>query len=84
MTPFLDDFDQLRLQSTVRKFKDDFEIGMTLKKKNESDQLQKEIEFEHIVRDLDKRLMEFGASDHIILDDKIDDEQFKNINVLTQ
>ena len=40
MTPFLDDFNDLRIQSTVRKIKDDFDIGMTLKKNNESNYLQ--------------------------------------------
>ena len=39
MTPFLDDFNDLRIQSTIRKIKDDFEIGMTTKKNIESSNL---------------------------------------------
>jgi len=39
MTPFVDDFNEMKLLSTVKKIKDDFEIGLTSKKNMIDDNL---------------------------------------------
>lgn len=83
LTPFVDDFERIRLQTTIRKIKDDFEIGLTSKKEIANDELAYEMNFADIVKDLDRKLMESAAPEQLILQSNPEYQQPKHADELT-